>query len=939
MKNTIHASCIASVLFVLACFMAAPRAGAAALPSEVRDRAGAVLLRLAQAPPSNTFTLYAPRILRSSMAGPRWVDSDGVMHDGPAPLAAEVVDSATTIVMPAAATDVPPPLATITIDRMTTSSYTYGYTPYREFRLFGSAQTYFLSDGTSWWSGAGSYSSPFAVFTYAETRGDTTLYHFTPEPDSLVYAQTDYDSGSQSSQGSLTVYSELVLRAVAGSSTAVMTGHVRIRDNTMTWYGEPAFNFFSALPGSVVPFTLTYTNQTGPWTFTTLDAPFSYSSTGTVDFAHPISQPALLELTLRGSRQVPAGQSTQFGATARFEGGVLRDVRQRATWSVSPPLSASISNGLLTVPAIGTPRLELLLSVSYTAAPVTLATSMGVSAIGLLDTSDPNTWPMYQADFAHTGYRPLTLSTGIFTPRWQRNVGNGYALNPATAADGRVFCSIVSYFPPPGTPEVFCLSAVDGSTLWSKSYGSVFSVNPPAYAYGNVYVQSGDHASDTYLHAIDAASGVPVFDAPHSAQWERYYAPTISQGKVFVDGGYYGGMYGFDAFSGAQNWFNSSLPQYDGWTPALDDSNAYAHLGDYAPGLYVVSRTTGILRFSIIDPSFSWNGWSMAGSPVVCGNGDVIAAHDTRLICFNIPTHSLVWQLARAFSGQPSYHGGVIYAIDGGRLVAINEQTHADLWSWQPPGGGLAGALIVTDSHVLVSTPTTTYAVSLASHASEWSYGAGGALALADNSLYIATSGGMLHAVTVSDHPVATTLQYFSGAADAAGVRLSWQFADPQQVASVELQRSEFDTGPWAGVNAGQAAQDGTVSALDVDVEPGHSYWYRLSARFTDGSRREFEPVRVTLAATLALNQLRVLGASPAGGPLRIRFGSARDGWAKLSVLDAGGRLVATLANGDAARGAREAVWTGASSSPPGMYFVFLDAPGYRDTRKIVIAR
>ena len=60
-----------------------------------------------------------------------------------------------------------------------------------------------------------------------------------------------------------------------------------------------------------------------------------------------------------------------------------------------------------------------------------------------------------------------------------------------------------------------------------------------------------------------------MFQAPHSAQWERYYAPTIYDGSVYVNGGYYGGMYGFDAFGGAQQWFNS-LPQYDEWTPAVE---------------------------------------------------------------------------------------------------------------------------------------------------------------------------------------------------------------------------------------------------------------------------------------------------------------------------------------------------------------------------------
>jgi len=110
-------------------------------------------------------------------------------------------------------------------------------------------------------------------------------------------------------------------------------------------------------------------------------------------------------------------------------------------------------------------------------------------------------------------------------------------------------------------------------------------VNPPSYAYGNVYIQTGNHGTDTYLRAYRADTGELVFQSAHAAQWERYYAPTIADGVVFVNGGYYGRMYAVDAFTGQQLWY-LSLPQYDQWTAAVDDAMTYAYVGEYAPGLY-----------------------------------------------------------------------------------------------------------------------------------------------------------------------------------------------------------------------------------------------------------------------------------------------------------------------------------------------------------------
>jgi hypothetical protein len=88
-----------------------------------------------------------------------------------------------------------------------------------------------------------------------------------------------------------------------------------------------------------------------------------------------------------------------------------------------------------------------------------------------------------------------------------------------------------------------------------------------------------------------------------------------------------------------------------------------------------------------------------------------------------------------------------IYAVDGGRLVVLDELTHTELWSWQPPGA-FVGPLIVTDTHVLASTAQGMHAVDLVTRQGVWSYPGGGHLALADGTLYIASENGTLTAIT-----------------------------------------------------------------------------------------------------------------------------------------------------------------------------------------------
>jgi len=646
-----------------------------------------------------------------------------------------------------AAADPAPAAANPTIDVMTTS-FSYGsWSPGGQFGLLGSASVYSLSNGTTWYSGAGSYRTSQSSLNRVEVAGTTVRYLFAPPVDGILYQQTDYDSGDHSAQGTLGVAGDLVLEATVGARTATLHGLARLLSNDATYYGEPRFNYYTALVGSIVPFDLTVTLQSGTWSASTFSGSFSYSSTGRVNFASPVSVPALASLVIAGSAQVPENSTVAYFAVATFEGGITRTVTEAASWSVEPASLASVSAGLLTSAAIDGPRAGVTLRATYAQGGVQRTAEKGVTIVDAGAILSEGSWPTFQANPAHTGHVAAILEPETFSLRWTRAVAAGRALNPVSGGDGRVFVSVLTYFG--GGQGLFALDARDGEILWSKEFGSVFSVNPPAYAYGNVYIQSGNHSTDTWLHAFDGATGERVFKSPHAAQWERYYAPTVVDGAVYVDGGYYGGMYAFDAFSGTQRWFRG-LPQYDQWTPAVDGSRAYAYVGEYSPGLYVLDRATGNPVYTIADPHFDWNGWSMNLAPVLGGNDDAIAIHDGRLISFDLAGRRIRWEIDGGFTGQPAVAHGTLYAIAGGRLLALDERTGATVWSWEAPEGGLTGPMIVTESHALVCSATRVHAVDLLTRSDAWSYAASGQLSLANDTLYVASANGTLTAIAMA---------------------------------------------------------------------------------------------------------------------------------------------------------------------------------------------
>lgn len=356
-------------------------------------------------------------------------------------------------------------------------------------------------------------------------------------------------------------------------------------------------------------------------------------------------------------------------------------------------------------------------------------------------------WSTYQGNPSHDGYVPIGLDPSQFALRWQKTIPGGRQLNPVSAADGKVFVSQSNS----NGDALFALNSETGNTLWTKNFGAPFSVNPPSFGYGNVYIQTGNHGSDTYLRAYNAVTGDLVFRTPHSAQWESYYAPTVFQNRVYVNGGYYGGMYSFDAHTGGQNWFQG-LQQYDDWTPAVNNQYAIAYVGEYSPGLYVFDRLSGTPAFSIPDPNFNWNGWSMNLAPVLGSRNNVIAIHSGRLIDFQLDTQSIGYEIPGAFTGQPTVANGNIFTNLGGALSVRRESDGSPLWAWEAPAGGiLTGTMIATNTHLFVRTSSKVYALNLYSHQVDWSYNASGNLTLGPDALYIAGANGQLTAINMPE--------------------------------------------------------------------------------------------------------------------------------------------------------------------------------------------
>jgi len=434
---------------------------------------------------------------------------------------------------------------------------------------------------------------------------------------------------------------------------------------------------------------------------------------------------------------IDSGATVQLSATAvDFHNQVIPNAT--VTWASAPASIAAVSStGLVTGVAPGAAVVTASSGSAFAADTITVRRPIA-------DWSGAVEWTTYQGNASHTGYNPVGMDTRAFQELWTKTVSTA-ALNPVTAGDGKVFVTTNAYF---GIEQAKSLDARTGAELWSRDFGNIHSVNPPAYANGTVYLQTGGH-EDSFLWALDASSGSVQFRTAYLNQWSRYFAPVIVGSSVYVAGGYYGGMYAFDTTDLSQRWF-ASLNQYDQFTPAVKDTFVYAYTGSYQPKLTVTSANTGALAYEIADPGFVWDGWSMNTAPTLGGASNLLATNGGRLISFNLTSRSIGYALTGTFRGQPTVANGVVYVANNGQVEARRESDGSLQWSWTPPTGQPVGPMIATKNLLLVTTAANTYAVDLASHQQVWSYPAGGHLSLsAQGILFIAQSSGKLTAVSV----------------------------------------------------------------------------------------------------------------------------------------------------------------------------------------------
>jgi outer membrane protein assembly factor BamB len=265
-----------------------------------------------------------------------------------------------------------------------------------------------------------------------------------------------------------------------------------------------------------------------------------------------------------------------------------------------------------------------------------------------------------------------------------------------------------------------------GTLLWQTQAGTGYEGNalaPIVAADGMVYAASAQSDGNSAIYAVNAATG--------KAAWH-----TQPSGLVPYTAGP-GAVYGFQLTGAGPKTSVVALSAASGkslWT--------------YEAGDLLNDAGEGSLSYAD-DKIF-----------IGAGTSDTFSSIANDVIALAAGTGRALWKLSSNAQQSPAVANGVVYAVDGHQVVALNSATGTRVWQTEIGNGQsgiedtLTGELVITADTVIGSTLSSSFALDAATGRQLWHSSSGiplfaavGIVFLTQIDVFGKGAGGTLHAV------------------------------------------------------------------------------------------------------------------------------------------------------------------------------------------------
>lgn len=385
-------------------------------------------------------------------------------------------------------------------------------------------------------------------------------------------------------------------------------------------------------------------------------------------------------------------------------------------------------------------------------------------------------WSGFGNGPTHSGFYPATIGEFSVSQSWIKTFPT--LMNQVAVAHGRVYLTTDARGQPVG-PDIYAaaLDAATGEEKWRYVLSRSAIISGPTVFGGRVFVESCNYQFSQVL-ALDETTGQQSRVFPFQTQGPEKFGPTLFGDSLWIRGGYFGGLEGFNLTDGSEK-FSVDLDAADDWTPTYD-------------GTALFTCINGV--FNAMNPQTGASLWKLdlrrpdeilvfAAPPIVAGNKafmisfgriDENVAAFVLLTAIDTTTHSVLWRnpnpyyfpggapVPTGFSGLPASDGTTVFAISQNAVYGF-DMTSGQLRAIYRADFPLTGQPLITNDLVMVSTVQGggfTYIFDKATSKLKRTLRYGGDLSFANGFLYIATP---LHTTGFFGPPEANLVAYHFG--------------------------------------------------------------------------------------------------------------------------------------------------------------------------------
>jgi hypothetical protein len=413
-------------------------------------------------------------------------------------------------------------------------------------------------------------------------------------------------------------------------------------------------------------------------------------------------------------------------------------------------------------------------SFEYIVADSVGAQRSGVVRITFHPAAENNIWPTIGGSSAHAGYQAFSFGTSNLTHAWTATLGG--TPYPLAVAQGKVFATLAS------SPVRVALDAKTGSQLWRTNASIGTNISAPTYDNGILFIETSD-TSTGRLMAVSALDGSQQWASAYGRTSSAGLAPVVQANAVYAGsqspanarsiGETNANLMAFDAITGTKN-FSVPVALATRWTPSIQDG----HLYSFVPGGIIdhsLSSGTALRQLSFTWGYFYQEEFNMNRTIALAGNTGCLINNtpiyglvlfgNHELTCFDLPTNTVRWKNNDFhFYRTPALTTRAVYAIatsSPSYMVKSYDTATGNLLATYTLTGETqtpVGQPIVTNDTLIVSSPTKTYIFNLSNQALRQTLPLGGAISLAQGSLYVSSSNGTVQSYSAPRIALATNI-------------------------------------------------------------------------------------------------------------------------------------------------------------------------------------